>query len=106
MAERPSATELKRAYRRLGSIPAVAAELGVAYETARRWLRAAGAETNNRGRPSRRAATLNMTTVIARYAKGDSIATIGASLGVSPTTIRKRLLGAGVQLRARPGWPY
>jgi hypothetical protein len=89
----------------LGSIPLVAAELGVAYETARQRLLEAGVELKAKGRPSARAASLDEAELIDRYHAGESIATIGHDLGVSPTTIRKRLLDAGVPLRPRPGWP-
>ena len=106
MAERPTPTQLKKAYRRLGSVPAVASELGVAYETARRWLQAADVDLKSKGRPSRRASKLDPAKLIARYENGESLATIGTSLGVSPATIRARLLDAGVQLRPRPGWDH
>jgi hypothetical protein len=106
MAERPTATQLKQAYRRLGSIPAVASELGVAYETARRWLQVAGVDLRPKGRPSSRASKLDVKKLAARYEGGESIATIGASLGVSPATVRARLISAGIQLRPRRGWPY
>jgi predicted transcriptional regulator len=101
---RPSSTELKTLYRTAGSVPTVAAELGVAYETARQWLLEAGVEMKAKGRPSARAASLDEAALAERYYAGESIATIGHDLGVSPTTIRKRLLDAGVALRPRPGW--
>ena len=104
-ADRPTDSALRARYRHLGTITRVADELGVAYETARQWLLEAGVEVRPKGRPSVRAASLNEATVVDRYAAGESIATIGHDLGVSPTTIRKRLLDAGVALRARPGWP-
>lgn len=102
---RPSSTELKTAYRDAGSVPAVAAQLDVAYETARQWLLEAGVELKAKGRPSPRAASLDEAVLVKRYNAGESIATIGHDFGVSPTTVRKRLLDAGVALRARPGWP-
>jgi DNA-directed RNA polymerase specialized sigma24 family protein len=101
---RPSSTELKTLYRTAGSVPTVAAELGVAYETARQWLLEAGVELRPKGRPSARAASLEESVLVERYSAGESIATIGHDLGVSPTTVRKRLLDAGVALRPRPGW--
>jgi hypothetical protein len=101
---RPSSTELKTMYGTVGSVPAVAAELGVAYETARQWLLEAGVEMKAKGRPSARAASLDEAALVERYNAGESIATIGHDLGVSPTTVRKRLLDAGVSLRPRPGW--
>jgi hypothetical protein len=101
---RPSSTELKTMYRTVGSVPTVAAELGVAYETARQWLLEAGVEMKAKGRPSARAASLDEAALVERYNAGESIATIGHDLGVSPTTVRKRLLDAGVALRPRPGW--
>jgi transposase len=106
MADRPSPRQLKQMYRRLGSIPAVASELGVAFETARRWLMAAEVELKAKGRPSRAAAKLDDRVLVARYERGESIATIGAALGVSPTTVRTRLRKAGIQLRERTGWRY
>jgi len=96
---------MKTVYRTAGSVPAVAAELGVAYETARQWLLEAGVELKRKGRPSDRAASLDDEALIERYNAGESIATLGHDLGVSPTTVRKRLLDAGVALRPRPGWP-
>jgi hypothetical protein len=101
---RPSSTELMTLYRTAGSVPTVAAELGVAYETARQWLLEAGVELKAKGRPSARAASLDESILVDRYNAGESIATIGHDLGVSPTTVRKRLLDAGVSLRPRPGW--
>lgn len=101
---RPSADELRRLYRRLGSVPTVAESLEVAYETARQWLLEAGVELRPKGRPSARAASLDESVLVERYSAGESIATIGHDLGVSPTTVRRRLLDAGVSLRPRPGW--
>jgi transposase-like protein len=102
---RPSPSALRALYRGAGSIPAVAAKLGVAYETARQWLLEAGVELKAKGRPSVNAASLDRPTLVQRYTSGESIASIGHDLGVSPTTVRKRLLDAGVPLRPRPGWP-
>lgn len=96
--------DLRALYDQLGSIPQVAAELGVAYETARQWLLEADVELKAKGRPSTKAASLDESTLVDRYNAGESIATIGHDLGVSPTTVRKRLLDAGVALRPRPGW--
>jgi len=104
MADRPSPRQLKQMYRRLGSVPAVASELGVAFETARRWLSAAEVDLKPKGRPSRAASKLNDAVIIARYERGESIATIGAAMGVSPTTVRTRLRNAGATLRPRRGW--
>lgn len=98
--------DLRALYEQLGSIPQVAAELGIAYETARQWLIEAGVELKPKGRPSDRAASLDEPTLVERYNAGESIATIGHDLGVSPTTVRKRLLDAGVSLRPRPGWSH
>src|SRR5262245_6397912 len=103
---RPSPAELSRRYERVKSVPAVAEQLGVAYETARHWLLEAGIELRNRGRPSAAAERLDAEELTKRYKSGESIATIGAALGVSPTTVRKRLIDAGVSLRARRGWKY
>ncbi len=104
MADRPSPRQLKQMYRRLGSVPAVASELGVAFETARRWLTAAEVDMKPKGRPSRAASRLNDAVIVARYERGESIATIGEAVGVSPTTIRNRLRKAGTTLRPRRGW--
>jgi hypothetical protein len=102
----PSSRSLHALYRRLGSVPAVARELGVAYETARRWLVDAGVELQPKGRPSKPATALNIETLSSRYEAGESIAALGAAFGVSPTTVRERLLDAGCKLRRRPGWKY
>lgn len=93
-------------YRRLGSVPAVASELGVAYETARRWLMGAGVELRAKGRPSGKAQRLDSTKLAELYAAGQSIADLGRRFGVSPATVRARLIEAGVELRPRPGWNY
>lgn len=103
---RPDDQHLRKIYARLGSVPAVAEELGVAFETARRWLLSAGVELRSKGRPSSAAEQLNVTTLTKLYRDGDSIAQLGRRFGVSPATIRSRLLGAGVELRPRPGWKY
>ncbi|MGE0304244.1 MAG: hypothetical protein AB7N61_14910 [Acidimicrobiia bacterium] len=104
-APRPPERELRRAYEKLGSIPAVAEKYGIAYETARRWLTQAGAEFRGKGRPSGNAAELNLKELIKRYEKGESVATIGKALGVAQSTVRARLIEAGVPLRPRRGWP-
>jgi hypothetical protein len=101
-----SPRRLSALYQKLGSVPAVAERLGVAYETARRWLLDAGVELQPKGRPSRRAGALNAEALARRYEAGESIADLGAAFGVSPTTVRSRLLRAGVALRPRPGWKY
>ena len=106
MPTRPTPRELKQAYRRLGSIAAVAEELGVAYETARQWLKGAGVELRPKGRPSEHAADLDVKKLAARYRKGESIAVLAESAGVSPNTVRNRLLAAGVSPRPRRGWQY
>lgn len=104
-APRPPDRELRRAYEKLRSIPAVAAKYGVAYETARRWLTQAGVEFRGKGRPSDHAAELSIKELTKRYEKGESVATIGKALGVAQSTVRARLLEAGVTLRPRRGWP-
>jgi hypothetical protein len=85
-------------------VPAVAEELGVAYETARRWLVEAGVARRPKGRPSTRAQKLDISKIVKRYRAGESIATLGAAFGVSPETVRTRLIKAGVTLRPRRGW--
>lgn len=87
-------------------MPAVALELGVAYETARRWLVSAGVELRPKGRPSSNAQSLDSVQIAALYSDGHSIAHLGKRFGVSPATVRARLIEAGVELRPRPGWNY
>lgn len=106
VTQRPTKTELAKAYGRLCSVPAVADQLGVAFETARRWLLDAGVELNRKGRPSSAANNMPMAEVKRRYLKGESIAQLGIAFGVSPATVRSRLIDAGVELRPRPGWKY
>ncbi len=106
MTPRPAKTELARIYRQRGSVPAVAEELGVAFETARRWLLDADIELNRKGRPSSAANDLPIAEIKRRYLKGESIAQLGDAFGVSPATIRSRLIAADVELRPRPGWKY
>lgn len=106
MPTRPTSHELNQTYRRLGSVAAVAGELGVAYETARQWLRSAGVELRAKGRPSEHAPQLDVKKLAARYRKGESIAALAESEGVSPNTVRNRLLAAGVPPRPRRGWRY
>ena len=102
-APRPSVRELRHLYTQERSISAVANELGVAYETARQWLLVANVELRGKGRPSTRAEDLDVRQITARYKRGESIATLGKAFGVSPTTVRSRLLEAGVSLRPRAG---
>ena len=102
----PAKGALASSYRRLGSVPAVAREFGVAFETARRGLLAAGIELRPKGLPSESADRLKLTIITKRYESGDSIATIGTEFGVSPATVRARLIEAGVELRPRRGWKY
>jgi lambda repressor-like predicted transcriptional regulator len=45
-----------------------------------------------------------LAEAIKAYENGDSLATLGDRMGVSPYTIRRALLGVGVTIRARPGW--
>lgn len=103
---RPDERTLRKLYLRLGSVPAVATELGVAYETARRWLLSAGVELRAKGRPSGRAQRLDSSKLAELYAGGLSIADLGKRFAVSPATVRARLIEAGVELRPRPGWTY
>ena len=94
------------AYRRAGSVAGVAAEFGVAYETARRWLVGAGVTLQTPGRPSREASSAPVDVIIERYRAGESFAAIASDLNVSPNTVRNRLIAAGEPLRPRPGWKY
>jgi transposase-like protein len=103
---RPANPELAKAYQRLGSVPAVADEFGVAFETARRWLQDAGVPLNRKGRPSAAANDMPIPEVKRRYRQGESIAQLGRAFDVSPATVRTRLIEAGVELRPRPGWKY
>jgi hypothetical protein len=106
VTRRPTKKELADSYGRLGSVPAVAGEFGVAFETARRWLLDAGVELQRKGRPSSAANNMPTQEIKRRYLKGDSIAQLGHAFGVSPATVRSRLIEAGVELRPRPGWKY
>lgn len=106
VTERPTNRQLEHRYRRLKSVPALAEELGIAFETARRWLIEAGVEMQSKGRPSKKAQKLDPVVLATRYAAGESIATIGEAFGVSPATVRARLIDAGVELRPRRGWSY
>lgn len=106
VSARPTDKQLAAAYRRRGSVVAVAADLGVAFETARRWLIDAGIELQSRGRPSRAANRVGADDLIDRYQRGESVAAIASATGVSPGTVRNRLLDAGIALRPRPGWKY
>ena len=94
------------AYCRLKSVSAVARELGVAFETARRRLVAAGVDLAPQGRPSQTASELDVDVLTERYKAGESIAKLAAAFGVNGMTVRQRLIDAGVQLRPRPGWKY
>ena len=104
MTGSPDPRHLAACYRRHGSIAGVAEELDVAYETARRWLRDAGIALRPRGRPSPGAGTTPIDQIVERYRNGESVATIASTMGVSPNTVRNRLIDAGEQLRPRPGW--
>jgi transposase-like protein len=104
MSDGTTKGDLIRLYRRAGSVASVAAELGVAYETARRWLREAGVALQPRGRPSPGAGTAPVDQIIERYRNGESVATIASTMDVSPNTVRNRLIDAGEPLRPRPGW--
>ena len=104
MTGSPDRRHLAACYRRHGSISGVAAELDVAYETARRWLHDAGIALRPRGRPSPGAGSASVDQIVERYRKGESVATIASTMAVSPNTVRNRLIDAGEQLRPRPGW--
>jgi transposase-like protein len=106
LSNRPSVRQLNASYRRLGTVTAVAAELGVAFETARRWLIDAEVQLKPKGRPSSPATALSARKLGREYSAGSSIAAIGEVHGVSPATIRARLIEAGVALRPRRGWKY
>jgi transposase-like protein len=93
-------------YERAETVTGVAVELNVAFETARRWLLAAGVQLLPKGRPSASARQLDVGELAKRYSTGESIAQLGRRYGVSPATVRSRLLDAGVELRPRPGWKY
>ncbi|MEQ8438058.1 MAG: hypothetical protein RIB65_11240 [Ilumatobacter fluminis] len=104
MTARPDSRQLDMIYQRQGSVAGAAAELDVAYETARRWLRDAGVELQGRGRPSPGAGAAPVNEMIERYRSGESFVTIASAMDVSPNTVRNRLIDAGEQLRPRPGW--
>lgn len=44
---------------------------------------------------------LNVPAIVAEYQEGDSPKVVGQRHGVHPSTIRRRLIGAGVRLRSR-----
>lgn len=106
MPDHPTKLELARVYRRAGSVAGVAAELGVAFETARRWLLDAGVALRGQGRPSPGAGSATVETIVERYRAGESFAAIARDLDISPNTVRNRLMAAGEPLRPRPGWKY
>ena len=76
MTGSPDCRHLAACYRRHGSIAGVAAELDVAYETARRWLRDADIALRPRGRPSPGATSASVDQIIERYRNGESVAAI------------------------------
>jgi transposase-like protein len=94
-------TDLIELYERLGTVRAVAEELGVGFETARRRLVAAGADLHGVGgfRPTPKVEGEIATKLLAAYQAGASLAELGERLGVGANTIRRRLLAAGVELR-------
>ena len=106
MTTRPGNRQLQESYRHLGTVNGVADELGVAFETARRWLLEAEIELRPKGRPSANVTRLDAIELAKGYRAGESIAQLGRRFGVSPATVRSRLLAAGVELRPRPGWRY
>ena len=106
MTTRPGNRQLQESYRHLRTVKGVADQHGVAFETARRWLLEAGIELRPKGRPSTNVTRLDAIELAKRYRAGQSIAQLGRHFGVSPATIRSRLLDAGVELRPRPGWKY
>jgi hypothetical protein len=55
------------------------------------------------GRPGSAADRLDVPELTRRYEEGESIAQLGREFGVSPATVRSRLMEAGVGLRPRPG---
>jgi transposase-like protein len=99
----PSAgdADLIEKYGRLGTVRAVAEELGVGFETARRRLVAAGARLHGVGgfRPTPKADGEMTDSLVTRYQGGESLAQLAAEFGVGANTVRRRLLAAGVEPR-------
>jgi hypothetical protein len=53
--------------------------------------------------PSRRSVDIDMSEMSRRYRSGDSLRTCAAAAGVSYSTMRNRLIEAGVAMRVRRG---
>jgi transposase-like protein len=54
-------------------------------------------------RSNKRSIELDMSDMSRRYRSGDSLRTCAAAAGVSYSTMRNRLIEAGVQLRTKRG---
>ena len=92
--------EVVQSYLAGRTLASVALELGVHHRTI-------AAHLEDRGIP-RRANHREMTDddvaqTASRYRKGDSLAKIGAAMGLDPVTVRRELHRAGVAIRPRPG---
>lgn len=108
--------QIARRYAEGESCPEIAVDYGVGGDTIRLWLVRHGVTLRScseaarlreaRARAQRRPKTydLDMEGVVARYVKaGMSYAAIGVLYGVSGSTIRRRLIAAGVPLRGLAG---
>lgn len=94
-------TELTSAYRAGASVKELAAKYRLNRNTVTAHLRRHGIKPRQRG--------LTPTEVIQAsqlYADGWSLERIGKHLGVRDTSVRYRLLRAGVSIRSRNGWRY
>jgi hypothetical protein len=94
--------EIVGAYTETRSLRAVAAQLGIGVETARRRLVAAGLELPGRGRPAPMDdGNRRIGVLVRRYEAGETLAAIASDVGMAPNSVRRRLLEAGVVLRPR-----
>jgi hypothetical protein len=100
-----SADELVRLYQFGVTIAMIAAMVGLNRESIRLRIKRAGITLRPRGaRHGRPRLDLPVAEIVERYRAGESVATIGRSLEVSPYVIRMRLIEAGVE-RRRP-WSH
>src|SRR5262249_53715805 len=87
-SQRPTPKRLAEQYRALGSVNALAVDLAVAPETARRWLIDAGIELRPPGRPrGRRSIDVDVGDLRRRRAEGESLRTIAQAVGIDWRTV-------------------
>ena len=94
--------ELAAAYRAGATVPGLVQRFGIGRTTALAHLERLGIP--------RRPCVAKLTEhdlidVADRYVRGQSLASIATTLDVSAQTVRRALLGIGVKMRPRPGWP-